>query len=527
MKRFIYILLICIVFSGCRPALNPDDDFLVTSPGYDFSRIFETFWRGMDRNYLFWSEEPSSLWDPVLTQLPAETQDYIKKYPEAFWDMIYDLYKPRFDALGVLLPDGQHMGNPKYEEAVNKAVSYFWEMTFGLRDGHFKVNLDLNALPPSVQMSAPAPWAWPFGSGVVFPGQLRLLQGYMGDEVPFAKAVFFMSNFTETDAKQNGSTFINFPQINQINMGIYTSENYFYTYNYAESVLNNYFRDPVTVGIQEDISMPISNSGGQNALSLLAFGGAMPNLKMVKGKILHSDGGDIAYLSFNYTFLPDFLNCTMNEVGSTAANDFMNDFLSEAFFYDPNVKGIIIDVRGNTGGRQESIGYLLGRLIDTPLTYGYARYKAGEGRLDYTPWTPIQLMPAPVGKRRLDNIPIVLIVNSGSLSSAEFLTMAVKALPNGTVVGERTNGSCSDTRDLFTDNGGGFVSGYFIKEMFGSVAQFADLNHVVNEGFGIPPNREVIMTINDWQLFYGLSGVSARDKQLEAAIKVIDSGRTF
>jgi len=58
MKRYIYIFLIFIVFSGCRPVLNPDDDFFITSPGYDFSKIFETFWRGMDRNYLFWSEEP-------------------------------------------------------------------------------------------------------------------------------------------------------------------------------------------------------------------------------------------------------------------------------------------------------------------------------------------------------------------------------------------------------------------------------------------------------------------------------------
>src|SRR4051794_2107600 len=41
------------------------------------------------------------------------------------------------------------------------------------------------------------------------------------------------------------------------------------------------------------------------------------------------------------------------------------------------LKGVIIDVRGNPGGDVRDLNFLLGKMISTPLTFGYTRYKSG------------------------------------------------------------------------------------------------------------------------------------------------------
>ena len=521
MKRFFYILVTCVivslfVFSSCRPALEPDDDFTLISRSYDFSKIFETFWRGMDRNYVFWSEEPSSLWfegmpgELIFGALPAETRAYIKKYPEAFWDIIYDEYKPKFDELGVFLANGMHLSNPRYIHAANKALDYFYEMTYGLADGHFAFRFNMDALasfdPGLILYNPnynPLVRIWPQGPGNIFPGQVRLFLHYSADDPPWAKSAFFISDLSEPVATQSGAAITDFPA--NVNPAIFHPDNYFFTYNYVESTIARYF-----------------SPGTLEMLSIPAFQGVP--LKLAKGRIpipAYAGGGDIAYLLFNLTFLSDH-SPTVAGADLVAANGLIESFLNDDF-YDPNVRSLIIDVRGNTGGRQEDYGYIFGRLIDEPLTFGHSRAKAGNGRLDYTPWAPIRLMPAPPDKRRADkDIPVVLLVNKGTLSSAEFMTMVVKALPNGIVVGERTNGASSDTRDLFTDNGGGFIGGYFQTEAGGSVVQFRSLDGIVYEGKGMLPDVVVPMTREDWARFYGLGGQTPEDKQLKAAINVIE-----
>ena len=96
MKKIICVITLIITLIACRPGLDPEMDIKASSPGYNFSEIFESFWLGMDRNYVYWSEEPSSLWAPLLDQLPKKDRDLILKHPESFWDEAYKSYKPRF-----------------------------------------------------------------------------------------------------------------------------------------------------------------------------------------------------------------------------------------------------------------------------------------------------------------------------------------------------------------------------------------------------------------------------------------------
>jgi C-terminal processing protease CtpA/Prc len=46
---------------------------------------------------------------------------------------------------------------------------------------------------------------------------------------------------------------------------------------------------------------------------------------------------------------------------------------------------VIIDLRNNRGGNLEDVEFLVGQFTSKPVLFGYARYKSGVGRLDYTP----------------------------------------------------------------------------------------------------------------------------------------------
>jgi carboxyl-terminal processing protease len=95
------LLLILLVSSSCRKELAN-----VQTPenyaGGSFSSVFESFWNGMNNNYVFWDIDSTD------------------------WDEMYRVYKPKFDNLNIdSVPD------------VRKSVQYFRAMTAGLRDSHF------------------------------------------------------------------------------------------------------------------------------------------------------------------------------------------------------------------------------------------------------------------------------------------------------------------------------------------------------------------------------------------------------
>jgi carboxyl-terminal processing protease len=79
-----------------------------------FARIFDDFWNGMSRNYVYWNIDTTR------------------------WDAIFNKYKPVFDQLDV-----------KNEYDVKKSVALFREMTHGLVDGHYYLNFSVPVLSDS------------------------------------------------------------------------------------------------------------------------------------------------------------------------------------------------------------------------------------------------------------------------------------------------------------------------------------------------------------------------------------------
>ena len=482
MKRFFGIITILIIMTACRPSLIDDFSGDHVTTEYNFPKIFESFWHGMNRNYLFWDIEPGPSWQPVLDSLPSGMRSYVKNNPTAFWDRIYDFYKPQFDELGSV-----SIMNPNFSAAAAKAYGYLYSMTLGLRDGHFRISFEGSLGMPEIWHSTD-----------------RKIMGYFQEDPIAASGVFYFSDLTESTVTYN----VLLPQ------DAFNPDAYFRTYDFVEQVIKPYIDGSFYNEIASDVILD-------------------PNMRLAWGEINNSGGGIILYISYNFCMMYDVHNSSSFPF-NTAVYDGIRSAL--ASFLDalenPNVRGIIFDIRGNTGGNPADIGFFWGRMINAPLVYAESRSKSGEGRLDYSPWAPVRVMPAPSSEKKLRNIgiPIVMLVEGGTASGAEFIVMGTKAYQNGHVVGTTTAGAASNTVEPVMYNGGAFSGGPFWTRVSGAVVQYRGAKEkIVYEGVGIKPDVEVKMEKADWDNFFKQPGAanSGKDKQLEAAIRVIDPGRTF
>jgi hypothetical protein len=213
---------------------------------------------------------------------------------------------------------------------------------------------------------------------------------------------------------------------------------------------------------------------------------------------------------------------------------------------DTNVKGLILDVRGNDGGSNDDISLLLGPIISDTLEIAKTRVKSGPGRLQYAPWVPFYVYPAgenPVTPTSLNpfsgfnffkrspnagQIPVVAVVNEYSISCAELTAMAVMQMPNSWVVGKTTFGATGPRMGIAVyTNGGPFYTNprsNIIMDVTQAGWATQSVNGINYEGIGIPPNKDVSL---NWTKFYGDGVGSGRDDQLEAAIKHIDPRHVF
>ena len=198
-----------------------------------------------------------------------------------------------------------------------------------------------------------------------------------------------------------------------------------------------------------------------------------------------------------------------------------------------SVVGIIIDVRGNGGGSVADLEPLIGSLAQSPTLVGYTRVKEGYGRLDYSAWSE-SVVGCPANHLNKPK-PIVVLADVTSVSCAELATMLIKALPNGTFIGERTYGAIGGLysgnatniyHDLFYDgcfgdyeyfeNGPDPYKDIFSYYVYTSTFHMVDNQYGDVEGVGVQPDIEV--RFNRDLLDKGT------DNQLERAIRFIRVG---
>jgi len=382
-----WLLGIFLALTGCRKTISSTPE-ATSYPGDNYPDIFQSFWNGMNTNYLFWGIDTTN------------------------WDNMYTVYKPLFDKLTIF--DSPH-------EAL--AEQYFQQMTQGLIDSHYTLDF--------------------------------MLTGNSFNPATYRKLL--------------------------------TDPNYFNDSAFPAAVLDSL--------IPHKYIDPASLVMGTDTVDL--EGSNVP-FTAVSGTVQ----GSILYLYFS--------NFALSQAGANTGPVF-NYFFNMLHRNYTNLKGIVIDVRGNGGGEIEDLDYLVGQMVTSQFTFGYTRYKNGVNRLDYTPWAPAVVKPWVQGSVNV-TAPIVILADHLSVSMSEITTMAIKTLPNGKFIGTRTSSVYFDGGQ-FTIGSATFGSGGYMF-VYTSSSTFKYLNGDIYEGVGVPPDIYARETTAAY--------LSGDDLVLDAAIKYIN-----
>jgi carboxyl-terminal processing protease len=155
-----------------------------------------------------------------------------------------------------------------------------------------------------------------------------------------------------------------------------------------------------------------------------------------------------------------------------------------------NVRGIIFDLRGNSGGEIERMPDLF--LKERSLLF-LSRSRKGEAKVFVDP------------ANDAFKGPLVLLIDQLSGSACELFAGCLQAIGRAVVVGERSPGAVTESDMMVLPNGAIFMY---------PVAQLATPDGTVLEGHGVVPNIEVGL---DREML--LKGI---DSQLESAIRYLE-----
>ncbi len=178
-------------------------------------------------------------------------------------------------------------------------------------------------------------------------------------------------------------------------------------------------------------------------------------------------GGDIGYLGI----------LSMDSFAEGDADDAtaLDQALDGAMASFKQAKAVIVDVSLNDGGQDRLARLIASRFADKP-TLGYSKY-AGDARGSVP--QAIHIVP---GERPRYTGPVYLLTSNVTVSAAEVFTMAMRALPNVTHVGQATRGSLSDVLTKQLPNGWSVTL---------SNEVYLDAAGKAWEGAGIPPKVKI------------------------------------
>ena len=162
------------------------------------------------------------------------------------------------------------------------------------------------------------------------------------------------------------------------------------------------------------------------------------------------------------------------------------------------IRGLILDMRGNPGGLLDACVYMAGDFL--PMGKLVVKQVGIEDTIEYT----VTHLP------RLNEIPIVVLIDKGSASASEILAGALRDHKRATLVGEKSfgKGSVQGTFDLSDGSG-----------MHVTVAKWILPNGEWINGKGISPN---IVVENPDVDVNNTVNAEKNDKQLEKAIELLN-----
>lgn len=207
----------------------------------------------------------------------------------------------------------------------------------------------------------------------------------------------------------------------------------------------------------------------------------------------HSDSLERRYLgdasehqiasSLKYRILRDnigYVRCA-SFLGSIGAGN-----LHEVIRYLATCDGIIIDIRSNGGGYITGASTLASAFVNEPQTVGYISHKTGRGHNDFSKPIPITLEPL---KGLRWQKPVVVLTNRRTYSAANAFAMYMHALPNVTLMGDRTGGGSG--MPFSSELPGGWSIRFSASPVYDLQMQHTE--------FGIEPDVKVGITSEDFR----------------------------
>ena len=137
-----------------------------------------------------------------------------------------------------------------------------------------------------------------------------------------------------------------------------------------------------------------------------------------------------------YLILRDGIGYVYYENFSTPVSE---AHLDEMFLYFKDCKGLIFDVRNNTGGSLVYSERIASRFIQEKHHVGYIMHKTGPGHNDFSEPYPIELEPSARMKWLL---PVTVLTNRSCFSATNDFVSKMMLFPNVTVIGDKTGGGC-------------------------------------------------------------------------------------
>lgn len=119
------------------------------------------------------------------------------------------------------------------------------------------------------------------------------------------------------------------------------------------------------------------------------------------------------------------------------SDGFSDDNVSEALYYMRNCRGLILDVRSNSGGVLTYATRLAEHFTLETVPVGYIQHKTGKGHSDFSEPYAVNLDPS-TGIHWLR--PVVLLTNRKCFSATNWFVNCMQQLPQVITVGDRTGG---------------------------------------------------------------------------------------
>lgn len=138
-----------------------------------------------------------------------------------------------------------------------------------------------------------------------------------------------------------------------------------------------------------------------------------------------------------------YLYCSSFEV------DFSNKDIEEIMRFFEGTSGLILDVRGNAGGKGNNVDKLARYFIDQKRVVKYEQFKTGPGHSSFTTAQPFSLEP--IGSFYKN--PVVLLTNRGCFSACNDFVLYLSQNDKVTIVGDQTGGGGSVPANYLLGNG--------------------------------------------------------------------------